>query len=242
MMVAKDVAGGGPGVGQRTREHRGDRVQPVDERRDHGEVAAAAPQPPQQVGVFVRPDLQDVAAGGDDLRTDQVVAREAVPRVEPPEPTTEGQPGDPGAGHHPERGGQSVTLRRSVELPEQQPGPGVRDPLDRIDGHVLHAREVEHDPPVADCVPRDAVAAAADGQHEVVIAGVPDPRCDVARVPASDDRQRSPVDHRVEHGAGVVVPRIVGADHVGGDVGGRDHGGLLAPSVIRVSTRWLTVG
>ena len=42
--------------------------------------------------------------------------------------------------------------------------------------------------------------------------------------------------------SGVVVPRIVGADHVGGDVRGRDHGGLLAPSVIRVSTRWLTVG
>ena len=138
-------------------------MQPVDERRDDGEVAAAAPQAPQQVGVLVRSDLQDIAVGGDDLRADQVVAGEAVARVEPTEPATEGQPGDAGAGHHAERGGEFVTLRRSVELPEQQPGPGVRDPLGRIDGHVLHAREVEHDPPVADGVARDAVAAAANG-------------------------------------------------------------------------------
>jgi hypothetical protein len=77
-----------------------------------------------------------------------------------------------------------VVLGRAVEVAEQQPCfcPGGA-PV-RIDDHLLHPGEVEHDPPVADGVAGEAVASAADGQREVVLAGEEDAAGSIHPVPS----------------------------------------------------------
>jgi hypothetical protein len=46
--------------------------------KHHAEVAAAAAQPPEQVGVLVLAGRHELAVGGDDIRRQQVVAGQAV--------------------------------------------------------------------------------------------------------------------------------------------------------------------
>ena len=81
-----------------------ERVQPEREAGDHAEVAAAAAQPPQQLGLLVLIDLHYRSVGGDQLGDDQVVAGQSVGAGEPSHPAAEGQPADAGmrdlpAGH-----------------------------------------------------------------------------------------------------------------------------------------------
>ena len=93
-----------------------DRVQLERELGDDAEVAAAAAQAPEQVGVLVVGRGHDAAVGGHDLGLDQVVAREAELALEPPAAAAEGEAGDAGAGHAPAGDGEPVLLGRGVEL------------------------------------------------------------------------------------------------------------------------------
>ena len=58
---------------EQSAEHGGDRVSAVLERGHDPEVAAAAPQGPEQVLVLVRAGGEHPALGGDDLGRQQVV-------------------------------------------------------------------------------------------------------------------------------------------------------------------------
>ena len=53
-------------------------VEPIVELRHHAEVASSAADGPEQVGVVVRVDGEDLAIGGDDLGADQVVDGQPV--------------------------------------------------------------------------------------------------------------------------------------------------------------------
>ena len=71
-------------VDQEAGQHHGaDGMQPVLERRYDAEVAAAAPQGPQQVGVLVGAGGERPAVGGDHVGGNQVVATEAVSAGQP---------------------------------------------------------------------------------------------------------------------------------------------------------------
>ena len=64
---------------EHSRQHVGaDRVELELERRDDPEVAAAAPETPEQVGVLLLARDHELAVGGDDVARAQVVDREAV--------------------------------------------------------------------------------------------------------------------------------------------------------------------
>ena len=85
------------------------------EPRDDAEVAAAAAQRPEQVGVLVALRAR-LAVGEHDLGPDQRVDRQPVVAHQPADPAAEREPADAGvrdlaAGH-----GQPVLLRRGVEL------------------------------------------------------------------------------------------------------------------------------
>ena len=151
-----------------------------------------------------------------------------------PSPPPSVRPARPGAGHDAGRGGEAVRLGGPVEVAEQAAGVGDGGPCARVDPHRAHRREVEHHAAVADRVPGDVVPAAAHRHHEVALAGEGEAAHDVVRAAAADDHQRPPVDHGVEHRAGLVVARVVGGEDFGGEVGGqRQHATSVATAANR---------
>src|SRR5262249_21533423 len=141
------------------------------ERGDHAEVAAAASQCPEQVGVFVLGRLQPLAVGRDDVDGEEIVDREAVLSHQPADATAEGEPGDSGVAHDSTGGGQTVRLRLAVDVAPQRttlhPGPAGGG----IDPRGPHRREVDDDPVVANGGARNVVASAAYGDLQIVVAG-----------------------------------------------------------------------
>ena len=94
-------------------------MQSEPERGDDAEVAAAAAQRPEQIGVLVggRPD--DAALGGDHVGGKQVVDGEPVLAHEEADAAAEGEPGDAGVADDAAGGGQAVGLRLVVDVAPQ---------------------------------------------------------------------------------------------------------------------------
>jgi hypothetical protein len=73
-------------------------VQPVQaelEPRGHAEVAAAAADGPEQVGMRPVVELEDPSVGGDQLGREQAVDGQAPLADQEPDPAAQGQPADP---------------------------------------------------------------------------------------------------------------------------------------------------
>src|SRR5215213_10603261 len=73
-------------------------MEPVVERRDHSEVAAAAAQPPKHVGMLIDTCGEKLAICGDQVAGHQAVAGEPEAAHQVADPTSKGQPADPGVG------------------------------------------------------------------------------------------------------------------------------------------------
>jgi hypothetical protein len=85
--------------------------------------------------------------------------------------------------------------RESVRhLAGGKPSLGSGDSPAEIDLQRLHAREVEHDPVLADAVTGGAMAAATDGQLDTALSRERDDACDAVGVEWPDDHRRSAVD------------------------------------------------
>ena len=106
-----------------------------------------------------------------------------------------------------------MLLRRAVDVAETAAAAGAHEPALGVDLDVSELRQVDDDRPVADGVPGDAVAAAADGDRELVLAREADGGDHVGRPGTADDERRSPVDHPVPDAARLVVPGLAGSDH-----------------------------
>ena len=101
-------------------DDRPDLVQPELERGHDAEVAAAAAECPEQVGVLVGRGAQDPPVGGHDLGREEVVDGQTGPAAEPADPAAEREPADAGVADEAADRGQPVRLRRGVDV-----GPGV---------------------------------------------------------------------------------------------------------------------
>ena len=112
---------------------RPDRMQPVLERGDDAEIAAAAAQAPQQLGVLRSLDTDHLARRGYQLGADQVVAGQAVLAAQVAEAAAERQAGDAGIREHTARRGQPVHLRRRVQLAPGRAAAGACYAVDRVD-------------------------------------------------------------------------------------------------------------
>ena len=171
------------------RDGRADLVQAVRESGDDAEVAPTAPQRPEEVGVLVAAGRPDLAVRGDDLDLLQVVHRPAEATREVTQAAAERQAGDADSRvERAQRRGQSVRLRRSVDVPEQTPRADVREPRLRVDADVAHARHVERQTALGDRGSGHVVAAALDAQQQTVVTCEPDGRSDVGgRVRLEDE-------------------------------------------------------
>ena len=101
-------------------------MEPVLERGDDAEIAAAAAQAPEQFRVLLGARRHQFAVGGDDVGRDEVVAAEPVLAHQPAEPAAQGQPGDAGGRDHPAGAGETESLGLAVVLAPGQAGLGAR--------------------------------------------------------------------------------------------------------------------
>src|SRR5262249_52700913 len=140
------------------------------ERGDNAEVAAAASQRPEQVGVRILGRPQQLAVGRYDVDGEEVVHREAVLAHQPPDATAEGQPSDSSVAYDSAGGGQTARLRLVVDVTPQRttlhPGPAVGG----IDPDGPHRREIDDNPVVANGGARHVVASAPNGDLQIMVA------------------------------------------------------------------------
>jgi hypothetical protein len=215
---AENVPGLAGRIHDTTGDHRAHLVEAVPEGGDHPEVPSPTPQRPEEIGMLVGGGGEQIAGRGDDIGGEQVVARQAVPAVEPAEATAEGETGDPGHRDHPHGGGEPERLGLVVELREGEAGLRVGGAPHRVDPDALHRREVEHHAALADGGPGHAMASRPNGQGEIGGTRELHAPDDVGDAGAADDHRRAPVDHAVEHGPGPVVRRVAGKEHLAADV------------------------
>jgi hypothetical protein len=128
------------------REHRCDAMQAELEFGHDPEVAAAAPDPPEQLGVLVIARPHDVPRRRHDLRRDDVVAREAVLPREPTVASAQGEPPDAGVMHHAARRCEAEGVRDAVQFAEQRSALDAGTSRLRIDEDPMHRPEVDHEP------------------------------------------------------------------------------------------------
>src|SRR5690606_25711250 len=132
------------------------------ERGDDAEVAAAAPDRPEQIRVLVGARAAHLAVGGDDLHRKQVVGGEAITPADPAEAAAEREPGDAGRRDDAARHDQPVRLRGAIDV---GPGGARLHPHTAAGGIDLDAplgREIDHHAAVAQRGAGDVVAAAPD--------------------------------------------------------------------------------
>ena len=214
---AERLARAADGISHQAAVDGGHRVGPVLEGGGDAEVAAAAPQCPEQVLVFLDARGDDLPGRGDHLHRQQVVDGEAVLAHQPAFSAAEGQPRDAGGGDHPAGGGQPVAGRGPVELFPGDAALRPDSPPRRIDSDSLHRREVDHQAAVSDRETGDAVAAAAHGNLGCLIAANVHRVHDVGDGAAPGDERGPLVDQAVVHPAGLLVSRVCGADQLTGE-------------------------
>ena len=187
--------------------HRAEVVGAEGEAGDDAEVAAAAAQRPEQLGVAIGVDLDHLAAGQHELEGDEVVAGETVLAGEPADPAAERQAGHPGLGHDPGRDDQPVRRGRGVDVAEPAAAARVHQLALRIDGDLAQPGQVDGQAAVRHGLARHVVAAAADRGRQAVLAGHVDRGHHVLGAGAAQDQAGAPVDHGVPEPAGPLVVR-----------------------------------
>jgi hypothetical protein len=167
--------------------------------------------------VLVLGSANEPSVGSHKLNRSEVVDREAEPPLQSTHPASERQPGDSRVRDDADRTDQPVGLSRFVQLGEE--GAAVhtgRAPF-RIDLGSPHRGEVDHDPVVAGREPGDAVTAAPDCDHELLLAREAKRRSDVVDAGRAGDDRGPSVEDPVPDGASLVVPGVGREDDLAGE-------------------------
>ena len=181
------------------------------ERRHDPEVRAGPAQAPEELGILVLACPQHPAVRGHELDREQVVDRQTELALQTAHPAAEREAGHPGVGDDADRADEPVRLRGVVELGEQRAAAHAGSAPLGIDVGAAHAREVDHDAVVARREAGDAVAAAPNGDDELLLTGEAEGCDDVVGAGRPHDQRRPTVDHAVPDCARSVVAGVVGA-------------------------------
>ena len=194
------------------------------EGRDHAEVAATAAQRPVQVRVLVGARADTAAVGEDDLGGDEVVDGHPVAPALVGDAAAERQAGHAGLGHDPAGSGEPERRGDAIDVGPRGAALHVHGSIGGVDADAAHRREVDDEAVVDEGGACDVVAAAADGERQLVLGGEADGGRDVVGVGAARDRGRALVDHAVPHAAGGVVLDVIGRDDLAGQALGERGG------------------
>ena len=206
---------------QRAAEDHADRIEAELEARHHAEVATAAADGPEQVGVLLLARGDDAALGGDQLDGDERVDRQAVLADQPTDAAAERQAGQADAAGVAEWRREPVGTRRRGVLARGQAGLGPRETPLGVDVQALHAAQVEDDPALARAEAGQAVRTATDRELESGVSGEDDRPRDVGGTGRLDDQRWMAIDRPVVDQASRVVGLVLGADDGPDQAGGK---------------------
>jgi hypothetical protein len=114
----------------------------------------------------------------------------------------------------PPSGRQAVAGGGPVEFPPGDPALRPDGPPYRVDPDALHRREVDHQAAVGDRQASDAMAAAANGHLNILLAGKIHRVHHIGDGPAPGDERGALVDKAVVHPTGFLVHRVGGVDQL----------------------------
>ena len=176
-----------------------------------------AAERPEEILVLALARDERLPVGRDDLGGDEVVAREADTTREVADAAAEREPAH--AGRRDDAAGrrEAVGVRRVVEHAPRGAALGAGRLRLGIDLNVRHAGQVDHHRVVGGAEAGNAVAAPADGDVVPVLPCEVHGRDHVVGGRAAHDDARTPVDHRVEDLARVVVAGVVRRDDLTAD-------------------------
>ena len=189
-------------------------MKPVFECRGDTEVAAAAAEAPEQIGVLGRACSEQPAVRGDDVRREKVVARQPVLAAQLAEAAAERQSADAGIAVDTHCRGKAKRLGRRVELAENEACFGAGGAPLRVDLNAFHAGQIDHQPALAHGAAGDVVAAAAHGDQQAVVASKVDGFDDVASSGTADDDRGLLVHHPVPDPARLVIAAVSRQDEL----------------------------
>jgi hypothetical protein len=132
-------------------------------------------------------------------------------------------------------GGVQDGLEQRAVVRLGQVGPGLGSLGSRVHPDLAELAQVDHDAAVAGTVPGHRVAAAPDGDQQVVGARVADGFGHLVCGPGPRDQGRPTVVHGVPDGAGGIVPGFARADHLASE--SWNDGGWHNPSQVAVTLR-----
>src|SRR4029450_4006425 len=157
------------------------------ERGHDTEVAAAAPDSPEEVGVLRRADSKKLTRGGHDLCRQQVVAGQPVLPPDPADATSQCQSRHPSVGDDTGRGRQPENLSGTVEIAQCCTTVYTSGLLCRVHLNASHPSQVDHQATLGHSLARDIVAAGTYRDEKVVIPGKRHCADHVGRAGAVDD-------------------------------------------------------
>jgi hypothetical protein len=215
---ARQYRGGlGGAIEDAGKRHDGtERMRAELERRHHAEVAAAAAQRPEQIGLRFRGRGADGPVRAHHARRDEAVDRQAVLAAHPALAATQGQTGDAGLGHDPAGDDEAEGLGFAVEVGPERAALHSGDPCVGIDLDAAHPRQIDDHPVVAAGMAGDRMTAAADRDQQVMLAREVDGIDDIRRAGAPDDQCRTPPMHGVVDGS-LGICRIRRLQHLSTD-------------------------
>ena len=172
------------------------------------EVRACAAHGPEQLGLFLLARAHETPVGGDELHGDQVVDRQPERALESPDAAAEREPGNTRVPYGADRADKPVLLGTAIEIDEVGAAIRPSGPRRGVHGRPTHARHVEDHAAVARREAVDAVAAAADGQREALVAREPNRRRDIVDLGRPHDERGPPVVQRAPHPTRIVVAGV----------------------------------
>ena len=128
-----------------------DRVQPEEERGDDAEVAAAAAQRPEEIGVLRLAGGDEAAVGEHDVGLEQIVDGQPELAREVAQPAAEGDAADAGGGDDAARRGQPEGVGGVVQIAQRRAALDAGGAGLGIDADPVHRREVDDQPVVDRC-------------------------------------------------------------------------------------------
>ena len=209
----QQIRGAIPRMDDQPSQHHRDRMQPVFERGDDAEVAAATAQGPEQIGMLVGADAQHLSLGGHQFEGHDIVAGEAVFPCEPADTAAERQACNAGLRDHARRHRQTENVRLAIQFAEQHARLDAGAACCGIDVNALHAGQVDDDAAVAQGAAAHVVTTAAYRDEQSVFAREAHRGDDVRQSRASGDEPRTLVDAGVPDPPRGLVLGVAVPDH-----------------------------
>src|SRR5680860_508036 len=180
---------------------------------DDAEVAAPAPQRPEEV-LILRVTGRDLATVGEyDIGGEQVVDRQPVPARQVADSAAEGEAAYAGRRDDPTRSGKAERVGGVVDVTPGCPATDTGSAFDRVHGDSPHGRQIDDKAVVDGAKSGNAVPTAAHGEIQPAVDRRGNRRHHVRGVDAVDHGSGPAVVHRVVYGPSLVVVNVFGGDN-----------------------------